>query len=588
MEPLAATSSGGGPTVGEVTDEGGAPGEQDDDSPWRRDAGVSFDHPPRRSFADIRPGDRGSDGSRSTRVRSSDDAFQGSQRSVLIRRGTVAGLALVVVLVAATVVVLETTSPPSGAADVDPASLDVATTGGDVAGAGPVAADGPLSVAAQCAARWLPTSLDARWSVELAEVRRVIAPVTVGDDSVVAVVDVEPSTVGAGSGVAVVALDVDDGRERWRAVLEEPAASHEIVGIADRAVVVRSTSRVGTGSGGVGVGSRRLFAFDEDSGELLWDRGFRGDWSATMDGTSGFVYVGVRRPSVSSSEDSEVEVIDPRLGRRVHVAAGARLGLDPDGRLVTRAGDQVLATSPSDRDVLGTVVSSRSPFTVVGSQLVVAENNATDLTVSSAGGEGRRVPLVGSSQIDAPGFVVALQALGPSSLAVIGGGAVHGARITEDSVEIGWRVEGVVLESAPSDRGRSLVVATDGGAQQQVIDSSTGRTIVDVVFRPGAYGTLDLVSNGVVVQDVVDGDRQRVALDLDGRELWSLPGSGPIAVGRGLVVDVIDVDDFDAVVRIVASGSPSETVSRAECRAGGSEPATGADAVSSDGRSFDR
>ena len=30
----------------------------------------------------------------------------------------------------------------------------------------------------------------------------------------------------------------------------------------------------------------------------------------------------------------------------------------------------------------------------------------------------------------------------------------------------------------------------------------------------------------------------RAALDLDGRELWTLPGTGPLAVGRSVVVDV--------------------------------------------------
>ena len=96
-------------------------------------------------------------------------------------------------------------------------------------------------------------------------------------------------------------------------------------------------------------------------------------------------------------------------------------------------------------------------------------------------------------------------------------------------------------------------MATDGGAQQRVIDSSTGRTIVDLELRPGTFTTLSLAANGVVVQDYADGELVRVALDLDGRERWSLPGSGPFAVGPGVIVDV---DDSDAVVRVSAFGDP--------------------------------
>ena len=94
---------------------------------------------------------------------------------------------------------------------------------------------------------------------------------------------------------------------------------------------------------------------------MLWDRGFRGDWSATVDATTGLVYVGVRRPAVSATDESEVEVLDPRTGDRLHIAAGAFVGLDPDGRLVTRIDDKVLATSNQDRDLLGVAGPGRVP-----------------------------------------------------------------------------------------------------------------------------------------------------------------------------------------------------------------------------------
>ena len=84
-----------------------------------------------------------------------------------------------------------------------------------------------------------------------------------------------------------------------------------------------------------------------------------------------------------------------------------------------------------------------------------------------------------------------------------------------------------------------------------MIDGSTGRTIVDVVLRPGSLETLTLAANGVVVQEFIDGEPVRRALDLDGRELWSLPGSGGFAVGSGVIVDD---DDSETPVRIVGVG----------------------------------
>jgi len=50
----------------------------------------------------------------------------------------------------------------------------------------------------------------------------------------------------------------------------------------------------------------------------------------------------------------------------------------------------------------------------------------------------------------------------------------------------------------------------------------------------------------------------RVALDLDGRELWSVPGSGAVAIGRGVVVTV---EGADATLRLTAVGDPSATPS---------------------------
>jgi len=528
-------------------------GEGPDDSPWRPGSDARFEHPPRRAFAASaapHPKDAPGDDRRAGH----EPLVHGDSSGRPDRKPLAAVLATAVAVVAAVVIVAPGRgTAPTGAVEaaamraVDDAAVGARTRlvdlGGDVI-LGP--GDVPLLTSTQCPASRLPKSVEPLWAADLLGTRRVVAPVTVTDDSVIAIVGFDPVTSDALPSVSVVAIGLDDGQERWRALLQPATGAHEIVGVADRTVIVRSAA-------GPDMAYRKLFGFDEESGAVLWERGFRGDWSATVEEATGEVYVGVRRPAVSSTGESEVEVLAPRTGDRLHIAAGAFVGTDPDGRLVTRVGDKVLASSVKDRDVLGVVDPTDSPFTVAGAQVVVADGDGTDLSVYAGSGTARSLPLVGSTGIDAPGFVVYLDSMGGSALLVNGDGAVHGAQVGDDSVEIRWRVSGVVLETAPTDRGLSLQVATEGGADQRVIDGSTGRTIVDLELRPGALQTLALVANGVVVQDYVDGDLARVALDLDGRELWSLPGSGPFAVGPGVVVDV---DDADGFVRLAAWGEP--------------------------------
>ncbi|WP_148288637.1 outer membrane protein assembly factor BamB family protein [Ilumatobacter nonamiensis] len=540
--------------------DGVAPDPEDDDSPWRADAEVSFVHPPRRSFVDR--GERGEDGTRS------EPASPGGPRSTTRRIGVALGGLAALVIGGAAVMWTARSDPPIGAVEVDAQVDDADDSAGSASDLGGDVTSRPDDVPGfapiACASPRLPMSIEPLWSEELADVRSVVAPITVSPESVVTFVRHDRPAADGSLPISVVALDLDDGGERWRAEMRSPTGRHEVVGIVDRTVIVRSAS-------GPDTGFRRLFGFDEDSGELLWDRGFRGDWTARLDATTGLVYVGVRRPAATTTTESEVEVVNAQDGDRVHIAAGAIVGIDPDGRLITRQGDNVLATSPADRDLLGVVVPSDSPFAALGTGVVVAPGNATDISVYSGTDEPRTVPLTGSPGIDPPGFVVGLEPLGEASLIVTGGGSVHGAEIVDDTVEIRWRVSGIVLESVVSDRGRSLLVATEGGAKQRVIDSSTGSTLVDLDLRPGSQETLTMASNGVVVQDIIDGDLSRVAFDLDGRELWSLPGSGPVAIGRGVVATVQKSDD---VTRVSAWGDASGPSLADGCRA---EPQAGAD-----------
>lgn len=529
-----------------------------DDSPWRPGADARFDRLPIRPFgeqpaidADGRPL---VEGSTNASARTATAPGVAAPRRRLLAAALVVPLAVVGVAV----MVRTGTGVPSGdveaisAPPIDDAGIQSSAMrdlGGDVT-LGP--GDVPLLTATDCPAQRLPAVADPRWEIELPDALGIITPLTVSEESVVAVVGFDEAPSNGLPAVSVVVLNTDDGQERWRAELQPATGRHEIIAVADGTVIVRSAS-------GPDMAYRRLFAFDEYSGAVLWERGFRGDWSATADSSAGPVYVRVRRPAVSATGESEVEVLDPRTGDRLHIAAGAFVGIDPDGRLVTRVGDKVLATSVEDRDLLGVVVPSDSPFALVGTEVIVADGAPQELSVFSGDGESRRFPLAGSTGIDDSRAVAYLESLSTSALLVSGGGAVHGAKVGDGTVEMRWRVMGALLESAATDRGRSLVIGTEGGAQQRVIDSSTGRTIVNLELRPGALTTLGLAANGVVMLGVVDGTSVRTALDLDGRELWTLPGTGPLAVGRGVVVDVAPspVPDEDGNgFRLAAYGDP--------------------------------
>lgn len=519
-----------------VIDNDAAREEEPDDSPWRPDANVRFDHPAIRRFDGQEPGG-GVVGRRSAGGMSpSPLAPPLGPKPVVAGQRLLAGVSVfVLVVVGVFVMVRSGSGVPTGSieaiaarslGDAGNRSLVTRDLGGDVT-IGP--GDVPLLTATDCPSQRLPAVADPLWEVELANARGVLMPLNVSEESVVAVVGFEKLPPDGLPAVSIVVLDTSNGQERWRVEMQPSTGRHEVIAVVDGAVIVRSAA-------GPDMAYRRLFAFDENSGAVLWERGFRGDWSATADNNAGLVYVGVRRPA--ASDESEVEVLDPRTGSRVNVVAGAYVGIDPDGRLVSRVSDTMFATSVDDRVLLGVIYPDDSPFALVGQEVVVAGRAESELSALSGAGESRQLSLTGSTGISAPDAVTFLKPLGESALLVSGAGAVHGATVGEDIVEILWRVVGALLDSATTDRGRSLLIGTESGARQRVVDSSTGRTIVNLELRPGVQTVLELVANGVVVPGVVNGTSVRAAVDLDGRELWTLPGTGPLAIGRGVVVDV--------------------------------------------------
>ncbi len=110
-----------------------------------------------------------------------------------------------------------------------------------------------------------------------------------------------------------------------------------------------------------------------------------------------------------------------------------------------------------------------------------------------------------------------------------------GAVLADDGVELRWRVDGRVVNTIATDRGLALLTASAGGTDLRVVDASTGATITPVSLESTARDTLRIVANGVVVERPAAIGVERVGLDLDGDPRWTLIGSGPVAIGDGLV-----------------------------------------------------
>ena len=128
----------------------------------------------------------------------------------------------------------------------------------------------------------------------------------------------------------------------------------------------------------------------------------------------------------------------------------------------------------------------------------------------------------------------------------------YGATLDDQGVELRWQVDGRVVNAVATDRGLALLTASAAGTDLRVIDASTGATITPVARETSVLDSLRVVANGVVVERPAAIGVERVGLDLDGEAMWTLIGSGPVAVGDELAVVFAPSADG---VRIVGYGA---------------------------------
>ena len=142
--------------------------------------------------------------------------------------------------------------------------------------------------------------------------------------------------------------------------------------------------------------------------------------------------------------------------------------------------------------------------------------------------------------------VVSASEVAVGRLVVLAGGRLVGvrtsdgrpftARSADTELIAEWSRPGVLLLSAPSERGATLLVSNRSGNQQHVVDAATGLVVVEVVPLASWTSAYTPVADGVIIKRPGLVGSALAAIDLDGRERWRILGTPAFAVGDGLVV----------------------------------------------------
>ncbi len=398
--------------------------------------------------------------------------------------------------------------------------------------------------------RRLPAQLDQQWRAELADVSATgQTQLSVLDDGAVVAVFDDTSVADGQPASVIVLLDGIDGSERWRTPFDSQARSFDILGDFGDVIVFE---RLDTEN-------RSVLGVSEQSGELLWVRETNDPGvHVRLEGTPLVA-------RVSFTVNARLTFIDPNSGDEIARVPGRLFATDYLGTWYVRNSATVskldLRDGWSPPTPFGTLwVADSEPASVVDGQLIAIDDGRlerldqdgapTNVATIGAAGSG------GFAGLDTGASFTQLSPMVDDSFVIVGPRSVFGAVLDESGdADVRWRATGSPIESRPTDRGLALVVATEGGGSQGVIDASTGAEITVVEMVPGSVDALRLVGNGVVVTRSAELGTERVGLDLDGNRLWSLVGDGPLEIGPGVVVTYAP---SDAGVAITAYGdSPS-------------------------------
>lgn len=373
--------------------------------------------------------------------------------------------------------------------------------------------------------------------------RRTLVDLAAIDDRAVAIVHAaaDADTVAdSGPDVRLDLVNARDGVLRWSIALEGGRA-HRIVGVVGDVVMTTNPMR-----------DRRVTAFSLRTGEELWRMGSRPDVADPAGPADRFeILEGTRLLARLPGADADETVLfDPSTGEPVGRFEGDVIATDHLGSWYVADRDTVVVHDLADGwsdgrrlDALGD--TGRGELTVVGDRVlgladeglvVLRSDGGTDRVLSDPSGQEVAGPTIHVAGM--PGSAVLLSGLGR-----IAGGAMDADESGRVSLGPVWERSGIVARVEHTERGSLVLVASEGGAVQEVVDGRTGRTVVGLSMTPGIFDTLRFAGNGLLVRrSSADGERT-TALDIDGIEIWSLPLAPRTEVGDRLVVRVEPVED---------------------------------------------
>ena len=400
--------------------------------------------------------------------------------------------------------------------------------------------------------RRLPETAPLRWSRELDLVADRGSSVTVHRDETAVGIFAAPTDDADDPTVAtIVGFDAATGDTLWTSDYPTETRSLDPLGVIDGVMVVEWLD----------TGNRALLGIALADGTELWrldtnDVGIHG----IVPGTDL-----VTRFSFSSTP--RLTFIDPATGDLAGRVTGRFVGTDYSGRWWIRRAvrDGSLATldlrdgfadpeplsggDAAEPDLLAVV--GGVPLGTIDGRIVTPD--ATGVWVDA--------PVDSEVDPDPPDVVFAFSPAADDLFVFAGSGTVYGAVVVSDddhsgatgppTIDVRWRLGGRVARALPSERGLLLEVEDQGGSGRSVVDGPTGRVLAEV--EDSADGDLlELVGNGFLTARSAGLGVERVAYDLDGREMWTLVGAGPLEVGDGVVVNWSPTPDG---IRLTAFGA---------------------------------
>ncbi len=424
--------------------------------------------------------------------------------------------------------------------------------------------DDPSAPYAGADTRRLPTDVVPRWTTALPP---LVADGGANAATWVEAVDSRSVIVGIGDArsltgpAAVHVIDASTGTSTWSMQVETRIDNVEVIAAIGDVLVLT-----------VGI---EIVARDLRDGSQLWSSELT-EVDGTLQQISPLQGTDLLQLSTPDPEDP-IDLVDPATGTVVGELVGDVLGSDGDGRWYVLRGDKLLefdlnpglgaeSTGAGSvptivSDLIATIDSERIlAAAVVGTSLVATADGRLavgPLAVDGerASGPGGFTPL--STEFDTPDELVlvsSFEPLGGAAFAVVGGGKVSGAEVLDDTVRFAWQRRGTVTATYPTERGIVLLLGTDGGSAQTLVDAASGETIVALTMSPGLFGVLEVAGNGIVTGRT-SRDGSRVAgLDLDGNELWALDGSTPVSIGDGIVAR--STPQPDGSFEVTAYGDP--------------------------------